>query len=126
MTDKQKGELTSLAGQVFELDNQIKELNKRRLGLKSEIEQIITDLGVAELVVEKLKFSLNSKSLKRFKKSEFAKEVDVDKKDVSEQLIAQLVENGKTSSTVVGGFIDVKASRTLRVKEVKEKKSKKK
>lgn len=125
MTEKQKATLASLASTYFELGEMRKELNKRICDVKSEMEQIVLELGVTEVVVDKLKFVFNSRQSRRFKKSEFAKDVGVDKGDVSEQLIAELVEKNATTSTRVGSFLDVKASRSLKIKKQKEKKSKK-
>lgn len=125
MTEKQKSTLASLAGTYFELTDTRKELNGKINATKAEMEEIVSELGVTEVVVDKLKFVFNSKQSRRFKKSEFAKDVGVDKSDVSEQLIAELVEKKATSSTRVGSFLDIKASRSLKIKKQKEKKSKK-
>jgi len=126
MTEKQNATLTQLATTYFELADTRKELGNKITAIKAEIEETISELGVAEILIGKLKLTINSKQSRRFKKSEFAKDVGVDKTDVSEQLIAELVEKGSTSSVRVGSFLDIKPSRSLKIKMIKDKKSKKK
>jgi len=126
MTENQKATLTQLANTVFELTDTRKEINGKINAAKADIESIVTSLGVTEVDIDDLKFIFNSRSSSRFKKSEFAKDVNVDKKEVNEQLVAQLVEKGITSSELVGTFLDVKASRSLKIKKVKVKTKKNK
>lgn len=126
MDEKTKSKLTELATSYFDLNASIKELRGKSTAIKSEIEEVVIGLGISDLDVEGIKFALSSKSLKRFKKSEFASKVGVDKSDVNEKLIAELVENKKTNSKVIGDYIDTKASRNLKIKKIKAKNSKKK
>ncbi len=125
MNEKQKATLSQLAITYFELADTRKELNGKINDIKSEMEAIVSDSGVTEITIDKLKFTLNSKQSRRFKKSEFAKDVGVDKCDVSEKLIAELVEKKATSSVKVGSFLDIKSSRSFKIKKQKEKRSKK-
>ena len=123
MDEKQKTTLLQLATTYFELTNTRKELNGKINDIKSEMEAIVSDLGVTEVTIDKLKFILNSKQLRKFKKGEFAKDVSMDKCDINEQLIAELVEKKVTTSVRVGTFIGIEASRSFKIK--KEKKPKK-
>jgi hypothetical protein len=111
--------LEILGNQYFDLVDDAKIAKDNVESKKAEIETFLLNNKIENISVGEYNFAIKSKVKKKFQKASFSKDAGVNKKEVDEKFIAEMVENGKTSSTKIASFFEVSKDSKVKISKNK-------